>query len=141
MFILGLLLTWHPASAAQAQPAQPRLLVPVITSVVGTAIAFIAPRTLQATSLQQLTFWGLRGLTALDPALTVEARDGAFRLIVDKAAVFEQPVPADAAAAAWASAAAEVAQAAALRSAAVQEAGSAGVLRSFFDELFNHLDP
>ena len=138
---MGLLLTWQPALAAQVQPA-PKLSVPLITAVVETAVAFIAPRTLQATSLQQLTSWGLRGLTALDPALVVEVRDGSFRLMAGKTPVFEQPAPADAMeAAAWAAAVAKMAQAAALTSTAVQEAGSSGMLRSFFDELFNHLDP
>ena len=140
LVLMVLLLAW-PASATQAQPVRPTPSAPLITAVLETAMTFIAPRTLQATSLQQLTLWGLRGLTALDPALTLELRDGSLRLIAGKRLVFERPLPAEETAAAWAAAAAALAQAAALESTAVRDAGSAGVLRSFFEELFNHLDP
>lgn len=139
--LTGLLLTWQPAWAAQVQPAPSKFSAPLIAAVVETAIAFIAPRTLQATSVPQLTLWGLRGLMSLDPAMSVEIRDGSLRLMVGKTPVFERPAPADVTEAAWAAAATELAQAAALKSMAVQEAGSSGMLRSFFDELFNHLDP
>lgn len=139
--LTGLLLTWQPAWATQVQLAPSKLSAPLIAAVIETAVAFIAPRTLQATSVPQLTLWGLRGLTALDPAMSVEIREGSLRLMVGKTPVFERPAPADATEAAWAVAAAELAQAAALKSTAVQEAGSSGMLRNFFDELFNHLDP
>ena len=41
-----------------------------------TALAFMAPRTLEPVAVSQLTVWGLRGLTALDPDLVTELRDG-----------------------------------------------------------------
>ena len=72
LVLMVLLLAW-PASATQAQPVRPTPSAPLITAVLETAMTFIAPRTLQATSLQQLTLWGLRGLTALDPALTSDS--------------------------------------------------------------------
>ena len=44
------------------------------------ALAFMAPRTLEPVAVSQLTIWGLRGLTALDPDLVAELRDGKLRL-------------------------------------------------------------
>ena len=41
----------------------------------------MAPRTLEPVAVPQLTIWGLRGLTALDPELTSESRDGKLRLM------------------------------------------------------------
>ena len=57
---------------AHAQPLDARL----VTNVYATALAFLAPRTLEPVSVAQMTIWGLRGLTTLDPALATEARDG-----------------------------------------------------------------
>ena len=39
----------------------------------------MAPRTLEPVPVSQLTIWGLRGLTALDPELTAGLRDGKLR--------------------------------------------------------------
>ena len=39
----------------------------------------MAPRTLEPVPVSQLAIWGLRGLTALDPDLTAELREGKLR--------------------------------------------------------------
>jgi carboxyl-terminal processing protease len=108
-----------------------------------TALTFMAPRTLEPVALAQLTIWGLRGLTALDPALSVEARDGqlvlssAGRVVASVAA----PLPAEDRPAAWVDATISLTTSAWNASVAVRRAGTTGILRAYFDELFNHLDP
>lgn len=112
-----------------------------IAPVYETALAFIAPRTLEPHSIPQLTLWGLQGLTALDPALTVELRETAIRLTRGNQLAATVPVPPDQSSGTWALAAANLAQEAAAISEQVRAARSGGIVRSFFDELFNHLDP
>jgi carboxyl-terminal processing protease len=114
---------------------------PLAASVFSTALAFISPRTLEPQPVPQLTLWGLRGLTALDPALVPELREDGLRLLANNQVVFAAPLPADAGAEAWGLLAAQMATAAAAVSEPVRHAGTEGVIRSFFDELFNHLDP
>ena len=118
------------------------------SAVYTTALAFMAPRILEPVALSQLTLWGLRGLTALDPALAIELRDGQLVLLsggsvlaaIAPPAVSEAP-PVQAPPKAWADLAVALAGIARDASPTVRRAGTAGVLRSFFDELFNHLDP
>ena len=110
------------------------------TSVFSTALAFIQPRTLEPQSVPQLTLWGLRGLTAIDPALVPELRENVLRLMSGTQLVFSAALPADATPQNWGLMAAQMATAAAAISPPVAKAGTEGVIRSFFDELFNHLD-
>jgi carboxyl-terminal processing protease len=114
---------------------------PMATSVFSTALAFIDPRTLEPEGSPQLTVWGLRGLTALDPALVPELREKEMRLLKGGKPVFSAPLPADASPAGWGELAASMAEAAYGASDPVRQAGMRGIIRSFFDEMFNHLDP
>ena len=134
--LLILLLSALPA-LVRAQAAGDPLAVSVFTS----ALSFIAPRTLEPESIPQLTIWGLHGLTALDPALETELRESSIRLMQNGKLVFSAPVPDNQTPAAWAALTASLAAAAAQVSEPVRKAGTPGVIRSFFDELFNHLDP
>jgi len=126
---------------SSAQSNQSAMDEPLAASVFSTALAFIAPRTLEAQSVPQLTLWGMRGLTALDPALVPDLRENMLRLMSGSQLVFSAALPAEATPESWGLLAAQMASAAALVSPAVAKAGTAGVIRSFFDELFNHLDP
>ncbi len=137
LFILLLILPAQAQIAAVPPGFDPRL----ITDVYATALAFMAPRTLQPVAVSQLTIWGLRGLTALDPELTAELRDGRLRLSTGDREIAAVPPPAEADVNGWASAATQLALAAAGASVPVRRAGTQGVVQSFFDELFNHLDP
>jgi carboxyl-terminal processing protease len=136
MFVFSLL-----PGLCNAQGNQAALDEPLAASVFSTALAFIAPRTLEAQSVPQLTLWGLRGLTALDPALVPELRENVVRLMSGSQLVFSAALPAEASPENWGLIAAQMASAAAGVSPAVAKAGAEGVIRSFFDELFNHLDP
>ncbi len=114
---------------------------PAASAVFSTALAFIAPRTLEPVAIPQLTVWGLHGLTTLDPALATELRETEIRLLQDGRSVFAAPLPDAAKAAAWAALAASMAASASTVSEQVRTAGTQGVISSFFDEMFNHLDP
>ena len=79
---IGALLLSLLIAPAHAQPVptaggfDPRL----VTNVYATALSFMAPRTLEPVAVSQLTIWGLHGLTALDPDLNTELRDGQLLL-------------------------------------------------------------
>jgi len=110
-------------------------------AVWGAALSYIAPRSLQALSIPQMTIWGLNGLAALDPDLNAALQDGEIRLYGPDALIIAVPAPAANDAAGWGAAAATVAAAAFAASPALQQAGTQGLISSFFDELFNHFDP
>ena len=101
----------------------------------------MAPRTLEPVAVSQLTIWGLRGLAALDPDLTAGLRDGKLRVANRDRELAALPPPAEGDVNGWAGAATDLALAAAGTSVPVRRAGTQGVVQSFFDELFNHLDP
>ncbi|MCW8305497.1 S41 family peptidase [Acidiphilium sp. PA] len=110
-------------------------------AVWGAALAFIAPRTLEPLSIPQMAVWGLSGITALDPDLTVQKQAGKLLLYGPNRVLFAANAPPPADAAAWGDACAAVAAHAFTASPALARAGTEGVIRSFFDELFNHFDP
>ena len=113
----------------------------LVTNVYATALAFMVPRTLEPVPVSQLTLWGLHGLTALDPNLITDIKDGKLRLLTHGNLVIERPPLSDADIDGWAAMASDFATAAVASSTVVRHAGTQGVVQSFFDELFNHLDP
>ena len=131
--------------AAQAEPFTAGLSQPLVAQVTTTAFAFMAPRTLDPVPASQMALWGLRGLTTLDARLTPDLQTGrgpaTLRLIGPSRVLFSRPAPRPDDPAGWGEAVAQMARAAWDGSDAVRRAGTAGILRAFFDELFNHLDP
>jgi carboxyl-terminal processing protease len=110
-------------------------------SVYASAFAFMEPRTLSVIPTGELTLWGLRGLTALDPSVGPTMAKDTIDLVDREQVVLsmQQPRPNDAAG--WGAVAAQLCGRAAQLSPAIAEAGTSGIVTSFFDELFNHLDP
>ncbi len=138
------------AAAAQTGRAEPRpapappLDQALAASVIETALTVLQPRTLEPHTVQQLTVWGLNGLTAIDPDLTVEGVGTAgkpIRLSTPRGVLFERAPPAANDVGGWARFAVDMAAAAWTGSPAIRGAGQQAVIQSFFDELFNHLDP
>ena len=113
----------------------------IAASVFSAALAFIAPRALEAVTVQQLALWGLGAPASLDAALATDLRDGAVVLLRDSADIFSRKLPPDDTPESWAPLVAEVLAAAAEASPAFRAAGTQGAISAFFDELFNHLDP
>lgn len=110
-------------------------------SVYAAAFNFMGPRTLEPIPFSNLTLWGLRGLTALDPSIAPSITPHAIALNDRGAVVLSVPLPKPDDAAGWAALAAQICGKAVTLSPAVAQAGTGGVITSFFDELFNHLDP
>ena len=129
-----------PAAAEPFVPGQ-ALDERLVAQVTASALAFMAPRTLDVVPVWQLALWGLRGLTTLDARLAVEMREGALRLTAGSRTVVTRAPPGPDDAAGWGEATAQLVRAGWDASEAMRRAGTQGVLRSFFDELFNHLDP
>ena len=109
-------------------------------SVFAAALAFIVPRALDPVSVPELTLWGLRGLSALDPALVLE-RDGGLRLSAPGRRPVVLPVPESTAPDAWARLAAALSEAGWAASPSVRRAGTEGVIQAVFDAMLPHLDP
>ena len=133
-------LTWTQAYA-QAPRAREAFDLSLAVSVISAALAFIAPRALTPVSVQQLALWGLTAPASLDNALATELRDGTIVLLQDGKLVFSRPVPQNDTPDAWATLVAEILEVATRASPAFRTAGLRGAITSFFDELFNHLDP
>ncbi len=143
--LLACLLLAAAAGNGQAEPVPgPGLDQALAASVIETALSVLQPRTLEPHTAQQLTVWGLNGLTAIDPDLSVEGSAtarGAIRLSTPRGLLFERAPPASDDTAGWARLAVGMAAAAWAGSPAIRDAGQQAVIQSFFDELFNHLDP
>ena len=136
LFVLLLIAPAHAQTVAATPGFDPHL----VADVYATALAFMAPRTLEPVPVSRLTAWGLRGLTALDPDLTAQVSDGKLRLTQRDRVIATRPAPAEADINGWADAAADLALAAAGTSLPARRGGTQAVVQNFFDELFNHLD-
>ena len=143
---LLLLLFAGPFSAVKAQPATPSgagggFDVQIAMSVITAALTFIAPRALDPVSVQQLALWGLGAPGSLDSALSTQFSGGVILVLQGGKTVFSREAPDGDGAAAWGALVADALQAAAAASPDFRAAGTQGALVSFFDEVFNHLDP
>ena len=139
--VLLLLLLVVPAEAQPPPGAIPPYPQALSAEVFGQALAFIQPRTLEPYSLPTLAVWGLRGLTALDPALATDLSAGTLRLSSPDRVLAARKEPPATDAAGWGTAIAALSAAAWRQSAAVRAVGPTGVTEAFFDELFDHFDP
>lgn len=140
--LLALLLALLAGPAAAEPFSQSQALDPrVISDVTAAALAFMAPRTLEPIATPQLALWGLRGLSTVDPRLGTELTPQALRLSVGGRLALQRPRPPDADDRAWADLIAQVSRAAWDVSEPVRRLGTTGLLRAFFDEMLNHLDP
>ncbi len=134
--LLLLLLPSVPARAASVGFDQV-----LATQVLTAAFRFMAPRTLVPVTPRTLTEWGLRGITALDPDLAPRL-DKTRAVLAGPSgtlATFATP-PADDVTG-WAGLIAAMNEIAYRHSAALRRAGTEGAIESFFDEVFDHLDP
>lgn len=142
MIRIGLLLLVAFSAPAVAEPVEPPQLAEELTSdVFATALDFMAPRILTPASIQQLTLWGLRGLTALDPTLVPERNAGTVRLTRSGQKLFDAPAPNPDDVDGWADTAAKITKVAWVNSVVLRRAGVQEVITSFFNELFAELDP
>ncbi|GGC41048.1 peptidase S41 [Siccirubricoccus deserti] len=116
--------------------------------MLAVALGVVLERHLEAASPAELALWSLRGLEVLEPGLKPELRAGTLLLSRADRLVASRPVPqpppgtaSDAAAVPLAVTLAALFDVAWRSSPALRRAGQDGMLRSAFEELFNHLDP
>ena len=129
---------------AWGQPGgSPRAEFPggLAASVLTASFEFLEPRTLEPVPVRQLVLWGLHGVTAIDAGLTIEDRGSILDLRQANRSIHQCAIPSTPTAAAWGEAGAELMSAAWDVSEVVRGVGSQALITSFFDELFNHLDP
>ncbi len=130
------------ASAAGAPAEAPAAFdLARATKVFSAALAFTAPRALDPVTPEILALWGMRGLETLDPALSADLVGTHLQLRHDGKVIASRMAPAPADAAAWGRASAEMEDLAFAASAKLRAAGTQRAIQSFFDEMFNHLDP
>ena len=162
---IGLSSTLCPA-LAQVPPPAATQVAPTSTfpttdtrDVIGAALRFLSPRTLDSHSAHEFSLGGLDGLTAIDPTITIQedptpappmphgtsgdkpASSMTLSVIRGQTVLFQRIVPADNNITAWAALVADALQASWHASDAIHQNGTDALLQSFFDELFNHLDP
>ncbi|MGH7051427.1 MAG: S41 family peptidase [Acetobacteraceae bacterium] len=138
--LLVLLITPAAAPAALADSV-PHYPLTLSAEVFADALFFIQPRTLVAYPLPTLALWGLGGLSALDPSLSVDLDAGTLRLTAPDRVLAVEPIPKPTDAGGWGRAITALAAAAWQYSDKVRALGPGGVTQAFFDELFNHFDP
>lgn len=137
--LLALLLLLPASHRAEAEPAA--FDHALAAEVFATALAFMSPRILDPEPVSQLTLWGLGGLPALDPTLGVAVRQQKLVLSQGNAVLASLTLPAEGDIDGWGRAAADLSLAAWNASSALRQGGGQALVTSFFDELFNHLDP
>lgn len=142
MLLLALL---GPAGALGEEAGFPRGQVQAVLEV---AFEAVLERHLERPSPAELGLWSLRGLEVLEPSLRAELRagslllSGAERLLAAQALPVEAArLPPEAAALPLAAALAALFEAGWRASPLLRRAGPDRLLRSAFEELFNHLDP
>ncbi|BAT20748.1 carboxy-terminal processing protease [Asaia bogorensis NBRC 16594] len=119
----------------------------LLSSVLSSAFRFLTPRTLDAHSSRTYSLWGLDGLTAIDPSITIEEpthgpkEAASLRLSLSQKTVAEFREPGENETGEWVRVLVSIMDAAWRASPALRSAGRDALLQSFFDELFNHLDP
>ncbi|WP_249203123.1 S41 family peptidase [Gluconobacter kondonii] len=156
-------------TAAPLPPAPPVFSAPITRDVLVAALGFLEPRTLEAHSTRDFCVWGLDGLTAIDPTLSVTVTPSAatpasavvhtpgtavaaekpvdapspatLSVLQGQTVLFSRVLPSADSHTAWADLVTAAMQAAWQHSSTLRDAGSDALLQGFFDELFNHLDP
>ena len=146
LFLLLLFQLPAQAQSGAAGNAGERFDLPRAAGVYASALAFMGPRILEPVPITQLIAWGLNGIAAIDPRLRADVRDGRLRLRLitpdrRESLLLLRAAPAGADPSIWAREAAEIQEIAFNASPALRTAGTGGIIRGFFDELFNHLDP
>jgi carboxyl-terminal processing protease len=141
-FLLALLPLLAPgATRAERFGAGRPLDQQLMADVFNVAFRFMSPRTLEAVPLADLSLWALRGLTTLDGRLQADFSGGSLRLLAPGRVLLARSPPAEGDAAGWADVVAQFARAGWDASEAVRRAGMPALIRTLFDELFNHFDP
>ncbi len=137
LLVLILLCASAPLRAEPMAAGFPR---DTVAAVLETGFTVLSERYIEPVALSDMSLWGLRGLSALDPALKPELSDGSIRLKNGSRTVAARVIPPTDDPAGWGASTAWMAESAWQLSPAVRRAGPEGVIRAVFAELFSHLD-
>lgn len=139
--LLLLLVAGAPYGRAETFTGATSFNASLANSVYAAALGFIVPRALDAVTMPELTLWGLQGLAALDPDLSVALGPDRLTLIYRQQPILTVQAPRFDDAAGWAAVATATISTAWRYSDSVRRAGTQGVVTTFFAELCGHLDP
>jgi carboxyl-terminal processing protease len=137
LLVLILLCASAPLRAEMVPVGFPR---DTVAAVLETGFAVLAERYIEPVALSDMSLWGLRGLSALDPALKPELSDGSIRLKKGSRTIAARVIPPTDDPTGWGESTAWIAESAWQLSDGVRRAGPDGVIRAIFAELFSHLD-
>lgn len=119
-----------------------------VQTVLATAMGAVLERHLELVAPAQLGLWSMRGLEVLEPGFRTELQSGTLLLSAPDRLLSARPMPVlpqagppEAAALPLSLALSGMFDAAWRASPAIRKAGPERMLRSAFEELFNHLDP
>ena len=136
------MLSGRGAAAEEGFPREP------VQAVLAVALGAVLDRHLDAAAPADLGLWTLRGLEVLEPQLKAEMRSGTLLLTAGDRLLAARPLPPplpnappDAVAPGLALGLSALFEAAWQQSPLLRRAGPERMLRSGFEELFNHLDP
>jgi len=142
--LTALALLWLGTSTALADAPD----APMLGAVISSALTFLMPRTLDTHDAREFCLWGLDGLGALDPSLDVTEQPAPdpkaphiLRIALAQKELARLNLPAPNDIQGWTAVVIGAMNAAWDNSQTVRNAGQGALLQSFFDELFNHLDP
>ncbi|WP_139016914.1 S41 family peptidase [Commensalibacter intestini] len=151
MLVIIVFLLTMSFSVALAQESQSNTIQPPpekdfdqssYVNVIATALTFLQPRTLDEHSIKQLCLWGLNGLNAIDPSLSVKEEKGLLNLYKVQNIIYSTPLPTTPDnIKLWSQSVVTIWSNAWKNSTTIQSVGAQGIVQAFFDELFDHLDP
>lgn len=110
-------------------------------AVINTALTFLGPRTLEPHTSQTFSQWGLNGVMAIDPSLGLSKQGNMLIFKMGQKLLLSERLPLATDHEGWARLSSTIMYKAWSASPVMQKMGGSAIMQSFFDELFNHLDP
>ena len=142
--LAGLICLWLSAgvpAGAAAPRDDPDFSRDEALRMVGFTFDVVAERHLDPLSGRVLALDTLRGLTTLDPSVSVSANDQWIQLLDERGVVASYSAPPDTSLSAWARITVDMTQAARKISHPISDAGAEEIYQALFDALVSRLDP
>lgn len=130
----------HACAGAPTPPTAETLPRLAAEEVIAAALTHVTERYIDPVPLETVGLEGMRGLGAIDPAVTVERADGRLVLARDGEALASFPLPARNDAAGWSTATLEIIMAARRRSADLRAAPAEKIYEAVLDGVLSGLD-
>ena len=145
LYIILAFNTYTPIYAQSTTSTKPKDIAPFnqhsYENVIATALTFLQPRILEEHTIKELSLWGLNGLNAVDPSLSIHEIEDKLVLQQSQKILANYPLPADNDIPQWAKTITDISTKGWENSNLIQLANNQGLTQAFFDELFDHMDP